>query len=237
MGASRSSAPGTQLRICFFLAQLQLTWSWLVSTDTIFMVAVLFSASEMGVMVTLWGARILSSDVTLLRKLCRSVRGGGAAMRHWPEGYDFRPVAGQPAPRAAAPRLNQVCTACIDSSSGRGMHALTARAAGRTQRDVHVCPTLMDLTVGLDTPVPSGGHVGGVGGTTVTCRWGVQSRRGVADNASNAPNIFAVVNIWQHCKSKHTTCMWEAESHAIPLQHIMRWVVSLKQLTVNVTDD
>ena len=79
MGASRSSAPGTQLRICFFLAQLQLTWSWLVSTDTIFMVAVLFSASEMGVMVTLWGARILSSDVTLLRKLCRSVRGGGGS--------------------------------------------------------------------------------------------------------------------------------------------------------------
>ena len=63
------SAPGTQLQICFFLAQLHLTWSWLVSTDTILMVAVLLSASEMGVMVTLWGAGVLSC-AALFKKFC-----------------------------------------------------------------------------------------------------------------------------------------------------------------------
>ena len=69
------SAPGTQLQICFFLAQLHLTWSRLVSTDTILMVAVLFRSSEMGVMVTLRGAGVLLG-VALFRKLCWE-RGGG----------------------------------------------------------------------------------------------------------------------------------------------------------------
>ena len=45
--------PGTQLQTCFLFSQLHLTWSRLVSTDTILMVAVLLAASETGRTVTL----------------------------------------------------------------------------------------------------------------------------------------------------------------------------------------
>ena len=97
-------APGTQLQICFFLAQLHLTWSRFVSTDRILMVAVLLSASDMGVMVTLWGAGTLS-DVTLLRKFC--VGGGREGLRQAGGGHPAEGggVARQPADSGCLGRL------------------------------------------------------------------------------------------------------------------------------------
>ena len=41
------------------------------------------------------------------------------------------------------------------------MMPTSAGGAGRTQRDVQVAGTEMDLKLVTDTPVPGGGHVGG----------------------------------------------------------------------------